>query len=100
MQIFFESNETLEDCHAEIKRLQGFSDLRSEYSIIRQLSKGSYPCVLLARHKKSKIKVVLQMVSSIIIEHVFHNPAKPYQEAKLLEELALLKCKNVLELID
>ena len=62
-QIFFESNETLEDCHVEIKRLQGFSDLRAEYKIIKKLSKGDYPCVLLARHKKSKIEIVLKMIS-------------------------------------
>ena len=72
----------------------------SEYSILTQLGKGSYGRVVLAQHKNTKVRVAIKIIGKDVIMFNFNDPTEPFQEIKLLEELAPLKSVHLLKLID
>ena len=100
MQIFFESNVTLQDCYIQIRRRQGFGDLLSEYKKLSKLGKGAYGYVVLAQHKNSKSRVAINIMSKKRIEFEYDNLTEPFQEITLLQAIARAKFPQVLELID
>ena len=62
--VYFDNAETLEYWHKEILRCQGYLDKRIDaYEPIRLLGKGSFGNVSLSRHRNSKVKFAVKVIS-------------------------------------
>ena len=99
--IYFDTKESLTQCHEKILGGQGFLNTRIEqYEPIGKLGAGSFGTVMLVKHKNSDIKFAVKIIGKTKIDKAFKGNGQVFQELEIMEELARENCENILEVIE
>ena len=98
--VYFETELSVKNCHAEILKAQGFLEKRIEqYVPMGRLGRGAFGIVLLGKHKYSGIKVAIKVIDKKVIQETFDVNGQVFDELEIMKEVSG-NCPNVIELVE